>query len=536
MENARPVVNNDGGCLSQRHVDLLNEHESAKRRRSIHMLMREESMIPEYQSRNGNSAATNSIYLPHNSFGGTSTVFTGAIPGEEIVSFMLNQSARMIQRLKEALSTKRGTTDLVKAEADNIKAANFVGDTASALHFGNSLASYDRQFKLWECDGWFNIDHASQAAFNINPENVPTLSIVFVKSLSSDAHFHQVDIDLFVSTEFIMHMARCPAVRSMNPLLIYRIMNICGFKSTSTDQKFQTWYGHMNRDSEWSVAREKLVRLFNVMHVGALFQRGLCMIYSNFLVNQDVNEANNNPFKLLQDYFNMELLSWKQGIQGMEAARRATEPTDANEDPGFDVNQFPIPPSVVSWVKNFSETVSAGEVQHRASSSRIQAQQLDLYYANLVHGASVKVPLSEIWCPNNEMEHTDRDTDAFFKIMWNSLKDVLEQVVTDGGSGNVPSAASAANGGADIYDKLIKSIRGIKASKKVMKEIWEASKDYRISDRVHMTEVQVLQRLKVDGVFRWIDREWTGGFMNGPGEGGQSQRMQNAHICFYMRR
>lgn len=63
-----------------------------------------------------------------------------------------------------------------------------------------------------------------------------------------------------------------------------------------------------------------------------------------------------------------------------------------------------------------------------------------------------------------------------------------------------------------------------------MKEIWEESKEYRISDRIHMVEIEILQRLKNDGVFPYMDRPAPR--QQKPGV----QPMQNMHVCFFMRR
>ncbi len=147
------------------------------------------------------------------------------------------------------------------------------------------------------------------------------------------------------------------------------------------------------------------------------------------------------------------------------------------------------------------------------------AQQLDMYYSNLVHGAAVKIPLGEIWCPNNELEHLDRDTNKFFHVMWGGLKEMLTQAVSN-------SAAVSSRGMVEYTYALFKSIQSVRDIKRHMKEIWEESKSYRISDRVHMTEVQILQRLKMDGVFEWLDAELDGG----------KSKAQNLHICFFMRR
>lgn len=59
-----------------------------------------------------------------------------------------------------------------------------------------------------------------------------------------------------------------------------------------------------------------------------------------------------------------------------------------------------------------------------------------------------------------------------------------------------------------------------------MKEIWEEAKTYRISDKVHMLEIQILQRLRGDGVFPWLDNN----------KEIVDKKIQNMHVCFYMRR
>ena len=48
-----------------------------------------------------------------------------------------------------------------------------------------------------------------------------------------------------------------------------------------------------------------------------------------------------------------------------------------------------------------------------------RALQLDSYYATMVRGSCVKVPLTpDIWCAHNEMEHTGEETTHFFQVMW----------------------------------------------------------------------------------------------------------------------
>lgn len=133
------------------------------------------------------------------------------------------------------------------------------------------------------------------------------------------------------------------------------------------------------------------------------------------------------------------------------------------------------------------------------------------------------------------MEHTDRDTDAFFRVMWKGLRDVLEASLnTQLGILSKSSVSGVSSlSGTEFVNHLVKSVRRIKETKRLMKEIWEESKSYRISDRVHMTEIQVLQRLKNDGVFPWLDRNPRDSRFASNGGG---MRMENLHLCFFMRR
>ena len=67
--------------------------------------------------------------------------------------------------------------------------------------------------------------------------------------------------------------------------------------------------------------------------------------------------------------------------------------------------------------------------------------------------------------------------------------------------------------------------------KRVMKEIWEESKSYRISDAVHMTEKQILARLHRDGLlplYNGSNLQWT--------KGAEKERMDQLHFVFLFRR
>jgi hypothetical protein len=138
----------------------------------------------------------------------------------------------------------------------------------------------------------------------------------------------------------------------------------------------------------------------------------------------------------------------------------------------------------------------------RFASMITQAQELDSLYASMVHGASVKIPLTpDIWCPSHNIASTlfgMRESEQFFKVsgfpvfclflqgqnsctmtqdMWNSLGVVAvdwheKQMISSGRRG--PSGSLS-----------------IKDAVHLMRMTWEQSKLFRVSDAVMMTEKQV---------------------------------------------
>jgi hypothetical protein len=59
-----------------------------------------------------------------------------------------------------------------------------------------------------------------------------------------------------------------------------------------------------------------------------------------------------------------------------------------------------------------------------------------------------------------------------------------------------------------------------------MKEVWENSKTFCVSDKVYMTQVQILNWLRNNGMFQWLDNN----------QAMVSKAIQTLHVCFYMQR
>jgi hypothetical protein len=356
--------------------------------------------------------------------------------------------------------------------------------------------------------------------------SILTFSKDYVQSLRSQKIFKEVDHDLYISTAAFVDLARCPVVFCIPDSSFHSILCLIGRrdKNRADDNDFAEWYNNnLAADLNLPYMRE-------VVDTAAATKANLMQLRASFMVSPDskiVDMTLLDKFQNLRDYFDMEFMPWVDLIlthmqpgDGFDELKNDTKQMDGLKNV---LIQSMMPPmSVETCIQQASAERMAAL---KGESTGRQAQLLDLYYANLVHGASVKVPLGEIWRPNNEMEHSESDTSSFFNVMWTGLKKVLERV-------NTPPALGQGGGGvamAEYTDQLLRSVNRVKNVKRYMKEIWEQSKSFRVSDRVHMTEVQILQRLRNDGVFRWIDSsdELRVGGVHKP---------ENLHVCFYMRR
>lgn len=63
----------------------------------------------------------------------------------------------------------------------------------------------------------------------------------------------------------------------------------------------------------------------------------------------------------------------------------------------------------------------------------------------------------------------------------------------------------------------------MKHMKNAIIDIWMESQNFRISDEVHMIEVEVLHRLKADGLLSWL-------------EDGTQTKLTMLQVCFWFRR
>ena len=214
-----------------------------------------------------------------------------------------------------------------------------------------------------------------------------------------------------------------------------------------------------------------------------MVKRAVARIRSNFLQSVGIGSQEKGR---IDEFFDMEFNIWVDMLVQKHGKKIIKEGLDENRD---ELIRYLKPTkSTADFMKRVQELSDKSDTQEH---KKMVPQRYDLYYANLVHGASVRIPMTEIWCAANEMEHSERDTDVFFKVMWKGLRDVLDTSIRaqmpilssggrisiqDGGgqgraAGVAPGAADGANApqvamrmgrnvsGEEFVNNLVKSIQ-----------------------------------------------------------------------------
>lgn len=145
-----------------------------------------------------------------------------------------------------------------------------------------------------------------------------------------------------------------------------------------------------------------------------------------------------------------------------------------------------------------------------------KAQQLDHYYAQLVKGSMVNVPMTVVWVPSDEMQNSAMDDANFNKMMWKSLLGLVETWRSRGWKAPTrrnqnwfdwasnPPEKPPNRDNLTVELEEVNFVKWVKELKRAMGDVWTETRQYRVSSEVHMSEVYVLNRLMRDGVFPWI--------------------------------
>lgn len=420
-----------------------------------------------------------------------------------------------------------------KALADRVKTADdHAARTDVGRDLGNALREFENQFILFELDGSFNVD-ANGDSMSANTGGT-FFSTSFIDSMRTRVEYHALPNLSFISTGALIDLCRCPAVFvSSDEGLRAFVLGVSMFPVPAilnARRDWNDWYqANSTRQPIFGTDfRTKMGKLHLVYNEGVLIRRALMLVKSQFMSSPHMDPRER---EIMHDFFNMEYALWIDLVLDQHSHLRGNHLESLKRRARIFMRPADVVERCVYDVLRIESSSNAEE------SLKYEAQRQDLYYANLVHGAAVRVPLSDIWCAHNELEHSDRDTGKFFDVMWKSLRDVLKTSLGDrfaiGGGAAAAAAAAEQRRTSDFVDALVKSVRRMRDTKSLMKELWEQSQEFRVSDRVHMVEIQVLQRLKRDGIFPFMDRLPDSQVL---GPRPRDGFMQNIHLCFYMRR
>ena len=180
---------------------------------------------------------------------------------------------------------------------------------------------------------------------------------------------------------------------------------------------------------------------YSVLNLGAVFKMLLMNFRASFITSSYTQYDKAGE---LSSFFDMELVPWVSKIVDSYLPSSILTQISVNtyqRDMIFHkIMEVVTPCASVQKRVGFMAYQNLGD---DTSSVHDVARQMDRYYATLVHGAAVRVPLPEIWCPENEMEHTARDSKQFFDVMWKSLKEVLQSGLGNNSSPDVSDVTNA---------------------------------------------------------------------------------------------
>lgn len=219
-----------------------------------------------------------------------------------------------------------------------------------------------------------------------------------------------------------------------------------------------------------------------------------------------------------------------------------------------------------------SQQEDHGDTSVYALRMNYHAQRLDNFYAKLVRGAAVNTRLTMVWAGAMEVgpppraclghgrhpwltcvrqvTHSPEDAAEYKKLVWALLghlfgsslpfdrdtrERLLEASPNKRGKTEVKKAEEEGQGqtkdAQHLFDQmdalhgmgLLASARRIRSIAAAMDEVWESSETFKVTDVVHMVEMEIMRRLQADGVFPFLRETMQKG-------------IYDYSLCFLMRR
>ena len=278
--------------------------------------------------------------------------------------------------------------------ANTLLTTNISNDLDKSQRVYDALRLFDGQFLPRELGGSFNTSDGD-SPFPENNAHV-TLSKEFLESIALRDQFTLLPDGNYISWASFIYLCRCPVVLSLDEGTMGKLLKCISHNPDRiSSQVFQQWLQTDAVKQFRSPDLEKSMETLDVMYGGGvLIQRAIMNLRSVFLIQgQDNRSANRGP---LASFFNVEYELW------------AKELIDNHINPEIK-KDIPESTFMLSLLRPARAVIKSVEVLARIEASvnsmdndavRNEAQQLDLFYANLVHGAAVRVPMSDVWAPD----------------------------------------------------------------------------------------------------------------------------------------
>ena len=307
---------------------------------------------------------------------------------------------------------------------------NFDDSKQKAKYIQQNVIRGNAQYNALVSDFWITyrdsftpVEFGGELNMDIQSNTHVTLSVDFVESLRSKEHFKRLTTVNFISTAAFVDLCRCPVAFIIpdSALSFLASMTSRNMISHKDEPLFGKWMADNQIDIVDNTTYDFASMVYDLQ--GAALKGALMQLRSCFILSRELS-IDRNQREALSAYFDMDFIPWIELVmQNIPDSMQDTlkDPHD-REDFIKDIIQMCYPPPSVSSCIN--ENIQS---MHIGTDNNHKAQRMDMYYANLVHGASIKVPLSEIWRPDNEMEHSEYDTNEFFRVMWKGLEQVLVQ-------------------------------------------------------------------------------------------------------------
>ena len=302
------------------------------------------------------------------------------------------------------------------AAAQDLMSKNISQDMASADTVSNALAQFDKHFMPRELQGqWVNsfFVHApflhlaaasvagylntdnSEDALPENNNNI-TFSREFLQSISLKEKFVMTPQGTFITWAAFIHLCKCEAVLALSDKSMLAILISMSYNPEDMDAVFDAWCEEVGRSKYMTnYDLDKQTTMINIMFGSvALMKRAITNFRSVFLIQGENKSLQQGDLAI---FLNMDYQVWLRELwdEHVPTCRKAECQNN------FEIFFRKVGTPASAAIRMVQVHAEAQMALHGTSNDVFEeAQRLDLFYANLVHGAAVRVPMSEVWTPN----------------------------------------------------------------------------------------------------------------------------------------